>query len=80
MKIGITYRDKITGFTGLATGYVQYISGCNQLLLAPPVGPDGTMRDSAWFDQQRLEVVKGGPTVSLDNGQTPGFDRAAPRR
>lgn len=80
MKLGTTYRDKITGFQGIATGFVQYLSGCNQALLAPPVSSDGALRSPEWFDVQRLEEVSNGPSVTLDNGATPGCDRAAPRR
>jgi hypothetical protein len=80
INLGMTYKDKITGFTGVATGFVQYISGCNQALLAPRCGEDGSLRDSQWFDQQRLEVQPEHPIVALDNGATPGCDRAAPRR
>lgn len=78
--LGAAYIDKITGFRGVATGYVQYISGCNQALLAPQVGDDGGLRDSQWFDLQRLEPVVGWVPIQLDNGATPGADRAAPKR
>lgn len=77
--LGLTFKDKITGFEGVATGYVQYLTGCNQVLLAPRCGPDGALRDSQWFDQQRLETQMNA-AVTLDNGVTPGCDRAAPKR
>lgn len=77
--LGQSYKDKITGFFGVATGYVTYISGCNQALLAPRVSGDGTLRDPLWFDVQRLESVSADKIV-LDNGDTPGCDRQAPVR
>jgi len=79
MKLGITVKDKITGFTGTVTGFVQYLSGCNQGLVAPSVDKDGKFAESQWFDEQRLERV-GTRAVSLDNGKTPGFDITAPKR
>ena len=79
VQLGRTYKDKITGFSGVATGHVNYISGCNQVLLAPPVDTEGKLRDSQWFDEQRLEDV-GAATVVLDNSATPGPDKAAPKR
>ena len=79
IELGRKVKDKITGFTGTVTGLCQYISGCNQALVAPAVGKDGVAKDSAWFDEQRLEYV-GTEKVTLDNGKTPGFDRAAPKR
>lgn len=80
MELGITVKDKITGFSGIVTGFVQYISGCNQALVAPRVGSDGRQGDSCWFDVQRLERNVDVPTLVLDNGATPGCDRAAPHR
>ena len=79
VTLGHTYKDRINGFEGVCTGVVQYLTGCNQALLAPKCGPDGAMRASEWFDQQRLDDT-GAPAVKLNNGPTPGFDRPAPKR
>lgn len=79
IELGFTYRGRITGFTGIAVGVVEYISGCNQALLAPKCGDDGALRESQWFDLQRLQEVKT-VRVTLDNGATPGCDKAAPKR
>lgn len=79
MQLGITARDKITGFQGVVTGYCQYISGCHQALLVPPVDEKGAPRDGQWFDVQRLVKV-GSAVVTLDNGATPGCDQPAPVR
>ncbi|MDG4903176.1 hypothetical protein P9279_21950 [Mesorhizobium sp. WSM4962] len=79
--LGTTVRDIVTGFSGVVTGRVEYITGCNQALVQPKVKEDGSaMTDSAWVDEQRLEAVAGVPRVKLDNGATPGFDKPAPRR
>lgn len=80
MQLGVTVTDKITGFTGVVTGFVQYISGCNQALVVPRVGADGKAGDPNWFDVQRLTIDTGTPAVVLDNGDTPGCDAAAPTR
>lgn len=79
IHLGKTLRDRITGFKGVATGYVKYISGCNQYLIAPPLGKDGKLAESHWFDEQRLEVV-GSKTLVLDNSKGAGFDVPAPIR
>jgi hypothetical protein len=79
IQTGSTYRDEITGFEGLCTGRCQYISGCDQALLQPPV-KDGKFEDARWFDVQRLVAVDGGRKIQLDNGKTPGADRPAPVR
>lgn len=80
IKLGQTVRDRITGFQGVVTGVVNYISGCNQALVVPRVKDDGSLTDAQWFDLQRLEVETSIATVTLDNGSSPGFDRAPPKR
>lgn len=79
MELGIEVKDKITGFRGVVTGFVRYLSGCNQVLVAPALGPDGALRDSQWFDVQRLDRV-GDSKIVLDNEATPGFDSEPPKR
>jgi hypothetical protein len=79
IQLGSKVKDKITGFTGIATGYCSYISGCNQVLINPPVSADGNFQDSHWFDEQRLERVDVS-IITLDNGNNPGADKAAPKR
>lgn len=76
--LGRRARDRITGFEGLVIGHCRYLTGCSQLLLAPPA-KDGAYVESQWFDEQRVEIANDAPLV-LDNGVTPGCDRAAPRR
>jgi len=80
IELGRRYVDKITNFRGVATGHVDYLSGCSQTLLAPHVSGEGSLIESAWFDDQRLELEKGSSKISLNNSETPGFDKAAPKR
>jgi len=79
-RLGMKVRDRITGFEGIITGHVVYISGCNQDLVNPRVDADGKLRDSQWFDEQRLELVPGETVVVLDNVETPGCDAEPPKR
>ena len=79
-RLGYTFRDKITGFTGVATGHVDYLTGCNQTLLAPRSSDPSKRPEAEWFDDQRLEMDKNFPLIVLDNGNTPGCDREAPKR
>lgn len=77
--LGHKVRDRITGFSGVVTGVVTYLTGCNQALVSPEVSDDGKLRDAHWFDVQRVEVV-GNDRIVLDNGATPGCDMAPPVR
>lgn len=79
VELGKTYRDRITGFIGVCTGEAKYISGCDQVLLAPKTAKDGSHRDGCWFDIQRLDEVKV-KQIHLDNGKTDGCDQPAPIR
>lgn len=79
IKLGQKVRDQITGFTGVVTGRCEYISGCHQVLVVPPVDKDGKHVDSQWYDEQRCEVLDKKP-ITLDNGTTPGCDMPAPKR
>lgn len=79
IKLGTLVREIVTGFEGIATGRVEYITGCNQVLVAPRVKDDGAFIDSQWFDEQRLEVIKK-EVVKLDNSTAKGSGEPAPRR
>lgn len=78
--LGRTGKDKITGFVGVITGHARYISGCSQVLLSPKAGADGAAKDAQWFDEQRIEIDESVPAIVLNNADTPGCDRAAPKR
>ncbi len=78
--LGKTVTDKITGFKGVVTGTVQYITGCNQVLVAPRAKDDGAHVESHWVDEQRVVVDDTVDVVKLENGKTPGFDREPPKR
>jgi hypothetical protein len=80
IKLGSKVKDRITGFSGIVTGFVTYLSGCNQALVIPKVAADGTFKEGQWFDEQRLEVDKKFKPIVLDNSTTPGSDVAAPKR
>lgn len=82
IQLGHTYRDVITGFTGVCTGYVQYLTGCNQALIAPKSKPDGSWCDSAWLDESRLEHCSDLMPITLhDPDQSSrGFDAAPPTK
>jgi hypothetical protein len=45
-----------------------------------PEVKDGAFREAQWFDVQRLHRLENVPRIILDNGSTPGHDKAAPKR
>lgn len=78
-KLGHTYADIITGFSGVCIGRAEYLTGCNQSLLQPKGSDPNKRPDSEWFDEQRLEEQPNNAVVTLDNGKTPGCDKPAPK-
>ena len=70
--------DKITGFEGIVTGRAEYISGCDQVLIVPPVDEKGGFREGQWFDLQRVSFSA--RALTLDNSKTPGPDHRPPER
>lgn len=80
--LGAKYCDEITGFEGIATGHVKYLTGCNQVLLRPRCldGEESKYPEAQWIDEQRLvQITKFNPII-LENGDNPGFDKMAPRK
>lgn len=79
IKLGLTYRDAISLFQGVAIGHVNYLTGCNQTLLQPPSGDHSKKNEAEWIDDERLFEVAGIEPITLDPPGS-GFDRAAPKR
>ena len=78
-ETGYTFRDTVTGFTGVCTGHVTYLTGCDQLLLQPKSDDAAKRPASEWFDLNRVERTDA-PRVVLEVGPKPGADRAAPSK
>lgn len=54
-ELGKKYRDRITGFVGVATHIAYHMSGCIQVALDPPVNAEGEFVTGYYFDDDRLE-------------------------
>jgi hypothetical protein len=78
--LGYTVVDRLTGFRGVVSGYVTYISGCNQCLVVPRAKENSELVTPEWFDEQRLQIDSACPRIVLDNAVAPGFDLAPPKR
>ena len=80
IELGKKARDKISGFEGVITGRAQYLTGCDQYVLAPPI-KNGEMQKSEWFDEGRIEVIGEGVSAEDVAGPRPGGpQRDAPSR
>jgi len=79
IDLGDEVRDVVTGFVGVATGCVFYLTGCTQFLLTPAVSDTNTASDGRWFDSDRVVVLKKN-AVKLATKVANGCDAAAPVR
>ena len=64
--LGKTLKDKLTGFSGVATGFCRYLTGCDQYNVTPKIDDDGKYPTSHWFDVVRLEVQEDVETFTLN--------------
>ena len=63
---GVTVKDKLTGFKGIIVGQARYLTGCDQYAVQPVCKDDdtGEIKKNSWFDEGRLEIVKGAKQFS----------------
>lgn len=54
--LGLTARDRITGFSGVIVTVSFDLFGCAQVIIRPPANKDGKLDDAHLFDVNRLEI------------------------
>ena len=59
-KLGNEARDKITGFQGIITSRVEFLTGCNRYCVQPQQLETGKPLDPIYFDEGQIEVVGNG--------------------
>ena len=59
-KLGDKVRDVVSGFEGIATAKVEFLNGCIQYCLKPPIDKKKPhlLPDGEYFDSAQLELVK----------------------
>lgn len=61
IELGDKGRHAITGFEGIVTARVEYLTGCNQLCLQPQgIKPDGGTHEALYFDEPYVDLVESG--------------------
>ena len=61
--LGMRVEDVVTGFRGVVANVGFDLYGCIQAVVNPGVDADGSLRDSQWFDVNRLRVVSETPVL-----------------
>lgn len=55
IKLGMEAKDQLTGFEGIVTARIDYLTGCVQYKVTPKsLSKDGKPEDGEWLDESRL--------------------------
>lgn len=81
---GDEVKDHITGFKGVVTSIIEYLTGCDQAFVQPSAGKDGAWRDGRWIDLPSLKLktkgkIKPSDVASETKPGGPGPAVAPPR-
>lgn len=60
IKLGVRARNIVSGFTGIVTARCEYLNGCVQYCLSPPVDKDGKSVEGIYIDEGQIEIVDKG--------------------
>ena len=71
VEFGRVYRDKVSGFSGVAVAITKWQYGCVRVSLQPKVGDDGKLNSSETFDEGSLEEIT--PREKTTGGPTPAI-------
>lgn len=78
IELGVTVRDKLTGFEGVAVGRHSYLTGCDRYTVQPSVLKDGVPQAAQPFDELQLTVVPGKEVLNF-NAPTESAKKGGPR-
>ena len=78
VRLGDRVKDKISGFSGIATGRYEYLYGCVRINVQSEKLKDGKVQDGLVFDEDQLEILKTGAVegVPLKSKPTTGGPRS----
>jgi len=76
-KLGDKVRDKISGLEGIITSKIEFLNGCIQYGIQPPVSKDGDMREVEYIDEEQLEKI-GEKTDTIERKDVGGGIRTYP--
>ena len=56
-ELGSRVRCVVTGFKGIVTGRSEYMNGCVNYCVKPPINEKGEMVEGQWLDEPQLELM-----------------------
>jgi len=75
IPLGSKVKDNVTGLTGIVTGRTEYINGCVQYIVKPPMGKNGKVPDAEYVDEEQLSILGKGVSVKTTPSGGPQSDR-----
>ncbi len=75
--LGQEATDKVTGFKGILTCRIEYLTGCDHYGIAPPA-VDGKVNETAYFDEGRIKII--GPGITAEEVKAPSEKTGGPQR
>ena len=63
--LGYRCRDKVTGVEGVIVSVSFDLYGCIQAIVHPGKDKEGTLKETIWFDIERLEIISKDPVMPL---------------
>lgn len=76
--LGARVKHRITGLTGIAIGFTQYMNGCNKVHVQPEALHEGKPLDTVWFDEQEVETLALGAFEPTPNADVPAASVGGP--
>lgn len=79
LNLGDRVKDSLTGFTGIVTAQVSYLTGCDQCQVLPASTDQSKINEAHWFDVERLKLVESG-VVQTEQYKPGGKDMPYPEK
>lgn len=70
--LGKTAKDKISGFKGVITARVEFLTGCSRYCVQPTEMHDGKPIEGIYFDEGQIEIVGEGISSKEVTGKEKG--------
>jgi len=71
-ELGVKAKDKITGFKGVITARVEFLTGCNRYCVQPTTLQDNQPIEGIYFDEEQLQLIGKGIKPSEVTGKKRG--------
>lgn len=80
-ELGRTYKDKVTGLTGVAVCRTEWLGGCVRIGLQAKLKEDGRVPKLKEFDEPQLVLQKGVKIIKVSEPEKPEHGpRPSPER